>query len=76
VQELTLQQSSSVDVGTLLNFDCEAFPFVFEMGVDNFYIILSVCIFFSPLLKLRASKYVSQIKPNPSFSLGLISSSP
>lgn len=43
MQDLTLQQSSRVDTDRLLHSDCEVFPFVFEMGVDAFCIMLSKC---------------------------------
>lgn len=39
------QQSSRVHADTLLNFDCEVFPFIFEMGVDAFCTMLSKCLF-------------------------------
>lgn len=48
IQELTLHQSSRGDADQLLNLDCEVLPFVFEMGVDAFCIILSKYILFPP----------------------------
>lgn len=39
-QEWLLQQRSRVDADQLLNLDCEVFPFIFEMGVDAFCIML------------------------------------
>lgn len=58
MQDLTLQQSSRVDTDRLLHSDCEVFPFVFEMGVDAFCIMLSKCYLppLPPLLKHRALK--------------------
>lgn len=58
-----LQQSSRVDADKLLNFDCEVFPFIFEMGGDAFCTMLSKCVFFFPYSYIEHQNITSKAKP-------------